>query len=339
MTMSVSNPEPRFKRIVIIINPASGADQPILNTINKVFAGMPVEWDVSVMKKLGDGAAAARQAVADGVDLVAAYGGDGTLLDVANGLIGTTMPMAILPGGTGNAMVDELRIPARLDMALKLILGPQAQIRPIDVGKVGEKYFILRVGAGFIQDLSAGVTREHKDRYGVIAYFLVGLRALSQLKSIAFRLTIDGETIDTEGVALIVNNGGALGGNSNVRLARRIDVSDGYFDVYVAPMGLATVLDVARSITAIGDDVLTAVKHWRGQNISIAVRHKDGTQADATSNEEYGLYADGEEQAIAYTPATVTVLPRALHVLVPPETAIDANNPDQTANPTSEQDE
>ena len=109
------------ERIHVIINPAAGQDQPILNTLNDVFNQFKVDWEVSITKKFGDATQMARAAAASGVDLVVGYGGDGTQMEVANGVLGSDTPMAILPGGTGNAMAFELNIPRDLRQAAELI--------------------------------------------------------------------------------------------------------------------------------------------------------------------------------------------------------------------------
>ena len=71
---------PPYKKIHVIINPASGKDEPILNVINRVFRQYDVDWDLSITHASGDATRFAREAVQAGVDLVASYGGDGTLL-------------------------------------------------------------------------------------------------------------------------------------------------------------------------------------------------------------------------------------------------------------------
>jgi len=95
-----------YRKIHVVINPAAGKDEPILNTINKVFHKYEIDWQVSITKKFGDATRLAKQAIANGVDLVAGYGGDGTQMEIANAVMGTNTPMAILPGGTGNAMLS-----------------------------------------------------------------------------------------------------------------------------------------------------------------------------------------------------------------------------------------
>ena len=137
------------RRIQIIVNPAAGQDIPVLGTFNTVFRECGYEWELSITKQAGDAELYARQAAAQGVDVVAAYGGDGTVAEVASGLAGTGVPMAILPGGTANVMSVELGIPTDLAAACRVACDPNHTIRAVDMGLVNDHHFILRVGIGF----------------------------------------------------------------------------------------------------------------------------------------------------------------------------------------------
>ncbi|HEX2908844.1 MAG TPA: acylglycerol kinase family protein, partial [Phototrophicaceae bacterium] len=127
----------QYQRIHVIINPAAGQDEPILNVLNRVFHEHGVDWKVSITHQAGDGTKLAREAVQAGIDLVAAYGGDGSVLEVANGLAGSNIPLAVLPGGTANAFASELGIPKNLEAAARLIFNSQE--RTIDLGRAGER--------------------------------------------------------------------------------------------------------------------------------------------------------------------------------------------------------
>ncbi|NJN54481.1 MAG: acylglycerol kinase family protein [Anaerolineae bacterium] len=89
------------KKIHVVINPAAGKDEPILNVLNDVFHQFNIDWTVSITKKYGDATTQAREAAANGADIVAGYGGDGTQHEIANGILGTNAIMGVLPGGTG----------------------------------------------------------------------------------------------------------------------------------------------------------------------------------------------------------------------------------------------
>ena len=87
------------KQIHVVINPGSGQPKPVLHTINSVCGAAGVEWDASITRKSGDAFRFARDAAAKGADVIAAFGGDGTVMEVASALIDSRVPVAILPGG------------------------------------------------------------------------------------------------------------------------------------------------------------------------------------------------------------------------------------------------
>ncbi len=128
-----------MRQIHVIINPVSGRPQPILSTLNAVFREAKVKWDVSITHESGDARRAASTAAAQGVDVVAVYGGDGTVLEAATGLLGTTTPMAILPGGTANVLSVELGIPHDLAAATRIAGSEDSPVRKVDMGQSGER--------------------------------------------------------------------------------------------------------------------------------------------------------------------------------------------------------
>lgn len=183
----------RNSKVHVIINPAAGEDEPILNTLNDVFNQYKVDWEVSVTRKFGDATQMASEAAASGVDLVAGYGGDGTQMEVANGVMNSDTPMAILPGGTGNAMAFELNVPRDLRRAAQLICQSRHR-RKVDLGKIGDRFFMLRTYTGPQKEQVA--SRADKDKHGVMAYPMAALRIFKNLPKTRYRLTLGGQTVE-----------------------------------------------------------------------------------------------------------------------------------------------
>jgi diacylglycerol kinase family enzyme len=215
----------------VVINPAAGHDEPILNVLNHIFHPAGVDWDVSLTHKSGDAKRMAAEAAASGVDLVAAYGGDGTQMEVANGLLGTGVPQAILPGGTGNAMAHELGVSLKLKEAAELIVTSNKR-RAIDLARMGDQVFMLRAYAGISADKAA--SREEKDKYGQLAYVQAGLKFLADTPESFYRANVDGEVIEGEALICFILNAGSIGGVMGISLPTigDVDVSDGYLDLY-----------------------------------------------------------------------------------------------------------
>jgi YegS/Rv2252/BmrU family lipid kinase len=287
-----------YQRIRVIINPAAGKDEAILNTLNDVFQAYKVDWEVRITHKFGDATRLAQEAVADGVDLVAGYGGDGTQMEVANGVMGSDVPMAILPGGTGNAMAYELAIPRQLRQAAMLICHSK-RCRKIDLGQIGARQFMLRTYTGPEQEAVA--SREEKDKLGVLAYPLASLRVLKNLTQAQYQLTLDGQMIKDEGVMCYIFNAGAWGG-INLPQAADISPSDGLLDIVMMNKTPNSLRAFASYELNVGR-AKAYIHHWQAREIVV--------EADTPQT----VWIDGE--AHGQTPFIATVVPHAVTVVVP----------------------
>lgn len=283
---------------MVIINPSAGKDEPILNTINTVFSQYGVNWEVTLTHKFGDATRLAQEAVAAGYDLVTGYGGDGTQMEVANGMMGSSVPMAILPGGTGNAMAFELNIPRDLRQALELICTSD-KIQAVDLAKAGDKYFMLRLYSGV--DEEQKTSREQKDKYGILAYPISNVEMLRSLNHANYTLTIDGEVVQENGFSCFVVNAGSIGG-VDLTFDINIDVSDGLLDVFIIDTSISTLKAVAGRFLHIRPNQ-SGMHYWRGKEIVMA--------ADPPQT----VWIDGE--LLGSTPLTITAVPAAIQVVVP----------------------
>jgi YegS/Rv2252/BmrU family lipid kinase len=286
-----------YKKIHIIINPASGKDEPILNVINRVFRQYDIDWELSITRASGDATRFAREAAQAGVDLVASYGGDGTQMEVADGLMGTGVPMAILPGGTGNSMAHDLKVPPKLKGAVELACT-SPNLRAIDVAQVADQHFMLRANTGTSEQEKA--SRESKDRYGNFAYIMEGVRFLGHLPSARFHLTIDGQEFEQEGISCLIFNAGSMSYYAN--LSASIQVDDGLLNVFVVNKKIESMLSLASQSSL--PSANHAEQHsWQGREITI----------DADPPQP--LWLDGEHYG--ETPVTIKVVPKAIKVVVP----------------------
>ncbi len=284
-----------FKRVHVIVNPAAGRDKPILNVLNRVFYNK-IDWDISITRKSGDAFAFARAAVNDGADIVAALGGDGTVMEVASALMGTGIPMAIFPGGTGNVMSVELGIPWVLADAAQLLLSENAEIRSIDVGLVGEEKFLLRLGIGFEAKMVNNADRTTKDRLGSLAYTLSAIQTTrTDFTNANYRITVDGETHEVIGFSCMIANSVNIG-LSGVEFAANVRIDDGLLDVLL----LRQPANQTPSDLVSNDP---SIMHWQGREITIE------------SDPPQPVISDGEP--IGDTPVSASLLPGTLKVLVP----------------------
>ena len=288
-------------RVKIIINPGAGQPQPVLSILNDTLGEAGLDWDVAITHKSGDGFAAAKKAADDGCDLVCSYGGDGTVSEVAAALSGSNTPMGILPGGTGNGLAEDLGIPNDLKAAATLIASQAYELRSVDIGRVGDKLFVLRVTMGFETSVVEDATRELKDKYGWLAYAFAALKTLTNPPKAMYRVEVDGESHEAEGLACIVANSASTG-VMGMRLSDKVDVSDGQLDVIIAEStDLATLAESAAD--AAGGSEPRSFFRWRGTKIKV-----ESTPAQS-------VLADGEDAG--QTPVEVSILPGALKIAVP----------------------
>ncbi|MEP7288378.1 MAG: diacylglycerol kinase family protein [Chloroflexota bacterium] len=301
-----------IKRVCIVINPAAGQDRPFLGIFNKFFNDAQIDWDICVTKKAGDGTRLARQAVKDGYDAVASFGGDGTVMEVANGLIGSQVPLAILPGGTANVMSFELGIPNTLEGALALLNTEISTTRKVDMGQIGERHFLLRAGMGFEADYVEQASRELKDKIGSLAYGVAALNALREPTISHYQLTLDGKEIENEGMTCFVANSGSLG-QTGLSLAPSIDVSDGLLDVIVINKAdLGSILGVMRSVVTHNEDE-SVLQHWQAREINVVADPPQSVQMDG--------------EIIGQTPLHVKVIPEAVNIIIPKPVSTPAETP------------
>lgn len=290
------------KWLKVIINPAAGQVVPDLRRMNRIIHSAGMEWELEITNTFGDGARIASKAVAEGASIVAACGGDGTVMDVAAGLLGSDVPLALLPSGTGNVVSKEFNIPQDLTAAVNLMVNPETEKRPFDLGLAGNTIFLLRLGVGLEAEIVRKSDREAKDRLGMLAYGAAILQSWGNTPPAQYQLTLDGEKIEIEGLAVMVANAGALG-VPGLSLPPHVRVDDGLLDVFVIRrtdlMGVAAVVQAVTGAVAKPAEI----PHWHAREISI------------TADPPQGIEADGE--SLGDTPVQVKVLPSALHVLVP----------------------
>lgn len=293
---------PRRLKVHVILNPAAGQDAPVLKLLNEALNASGVDWDIFITKQSGDAARFARQAVAARADRLVVYGGDGTVAEAASGLLDSTLPMAIIPGGTANVISIEAGIPGDLAEACALAVHPAPGTLTVDIAKAGEHFFLLRAGMGLEAAMVEGADRELKNRLGVFAYALAGLHALANPPTACYRLTLDGETVETEGVTCIVANSGATGLGPGFSLAPEIYVDDGLLDVLVLRKAdLAGLVSAAASV--IGKSDAAQVHHWQAREVTV--------EADPPQT----VQADGEPAG--ETPLSIRLIPRAVRLVVP----------------------
>lgn len=305
---------PRPKSVQVIVNPAPSRKIPLLAILNSAFRGAGIAWDISITHGPGDGRRLAREAVDAGVEVVAVYGGDGTVMEVATGLMGTDVPMLILGGGTGNLVASELRLPNDLEKACDLVCGERYRAKYIDAGTIGERSFLLRVGCGIEVGVVKEATREMKDQLGKWAYVFAGIKTLQEIPEADYEIVIDdGEVIHSKGIACIVANAGTVG-VGRLTLAPSVDVDDGRLDVFlVRKANLEGIVQLAGKMMGL-DRVRKTEDEQAALDASELVSHWSVEKVEIRTDPKLPIQVDGD--VATKTPQVIQAKPRALRVVV-----------------------
>jgi YegS/Rv2252/BmrU family lipid kinase len=184
-------------KYIFILNPYAGRKKKTNNLIDLIDSYMsksslPYEFAYTV--GAGDATRIAREAVTEGFNIIVAVGGDGTVNEVATGLIHSDGQLGIIPRGSGNGVARSLNIPITTRECLEFLLSPR--IISIDVGMINQKYFIGVAGIGY--DALVGQKFQNFGVRGPIPYFFIGLNEFLKYHSQKYSIEIEGEKLEKE---------------------------------------------------------------------------------------------------------------------------------------------
>jgi diacylglycerol kinase family enzyme len=204
--------KPAKKRMLIIVNPyATTVSDRLRNLVVYALQGR-YEVEAVATEARNHATEIGREARDGGYDVVVSFGGDGTLNEVANGLAGTDMPMAILPGGSANVVARSLGIPNDVVDATEhlLSLADEWAPRKVDLGRADDRYFVFACGAGIDATVVKRVDAHPrlKAKAGPWYYSWAGVSAFYKrylVNPVRLRIAVDGEE-PVEGVTAISQN-------------------------------------------------------------------------------------------------------------------------------------
>jgi diacylglycerol kinase (ATP) len=294
-------------RALVITNPAAARTQPkAVREVRDVLhrAG----WLVEVVATGGPGDARrlAGEATGAGMDLVAVFGGDGTTMQAATALVGSDVALGLIPGGTGNLLAGNLRIPASPTRAAEILV--RGISRQLDLGRLAgttddPHYFAVACGAGFDAQIMAETSSALKQRWGVGAYIATTLRLINNVRSHPYHIRVDGVEYEANAALVMVANCAEVL-PPLLRFGDGVRPDDGLLDVVVLRAdSLADGVQALWHFLRRADGPGSRIGHVRGREIHV--------ETDAVVPVEL----DGDLSGV--TPFTATVVPAALRVMVP----------------------
>lgn len=297
-------------RARIIANPASGGSQSdaalreLADTARWLTErGMPTE--LRLTRRAGHATELAHEAATAGYDMVIAAGGDGTVNDVIQALAGYRTALGVLPMGTVNVWAREIGIGLTAADARETLL--HGVRRRVDLGRAGQRYFLMMAGIGFDAEVARRVEHGRLKRFGLkLLEYLATVGLLSVTRpSDAIRITIGSHKRHEQALMVVIGNTRLYGGA--MTFTRRAVADDGALDVVVIGSG-----GILHRINVLGRAFLRLpaagprVRYERTQSLRLEARRPVPVQVDG--------------EVIGFLPMTFSAAPQALSVIVPRHT-------------------
>jgi diacylglycerol kinase (ATP) len=245
-----------------------------------------------------------RVAIDRGFDLLLAAGGDGTINEVLNGIVGSKIAFGALPAGTANVLAAEIGLSGRPDQAAAELLDAvpvRIGAGVVEVDGLAPRYFLLMAGVGLDARIVHELDLDLKKRLGKLAYWHGGLRQIGRHKG-RFRIVVNGvERISSFALLARVRNYGG-----DFEIARKIRLTDNDFEIVVFERhGWKDYLRFFGGV----------VMNRLGDTHGVTIVRGASALLSPLSDTPVHIQADGE--AIGLLPARISVLPDAVTLLLP----------------------
>ena len=192
-------------KYLFILNPISGVQKNPFNIIDIVsneFKNSGHEYEFAFTTHAGDALNISKKAVQDKFDVIVAAGGDGTINEVATGLIGSDSALGIIPLGSGNGVARSYRIPLNIEESIAFLANPK--IVKVDVGEVNNHFFLGVCGMGF--DAAVGKKFQEFGKRGPLPYFLIGVREFLRYKPENLKLEFNEQSVSVSPLLITISN-------------------------------------------------------------------------------------------------------------------------------------
>ena len=288
-----------MKRITFIVNPVSGGKdkKDVLAAIGRYLDLSQFSYEVLQTEKAGDATRWARESEAD---IVVAVGGDGTVSEVATGLLGTEKALGILPCGSGDGLALHLGISRSPARAVKVL--NDACIATIDAAQVNGRPFFCTAGVGLDADVSLDFARSEKRGLGT---YITTAWEDWRHRNPKDKYVVETDTEAWAGPAVFITVGNANQWGNEARIVPKASLRDGLLDVTVVqPFSTLEIPDLAARLMTGKADTSRHVRSFRSKSVRIHRDHPGPAHCDGDPFE-------------AGVDLRMEIMPGALRVVVP----------------------
>ena len=294
------------RKACLIFNPVAGQGNPEqdLETIESLLIP-DIELAVITTTAESDPGQLATEAIANGAELIIASGGDGTLSAVAAALMNTGIPLGVISRGTANAFANALDLPTAIPEACATILAGDTRV--VDMARCNGLPMVLLAGIGFEAETVDLADRETKNRLGMLAYVLAGLRQVSSFKPFEVEIELEDKIIAVSALAITIANAAPVT-SILAQGSAGVIFDDGLLDLtIIAPatplIAIATAFDLLSSTLRGEASGRADVGFLRAKRFKV------------TTNPPQKVVIDGE--VIGTTPIDVECIPGGLTIFAP----------------------
>jgi diacylglycerol kinase (ATP) len=238
--------------------------------------------------------------IAGSVEVLVCVGGDGTVNEVANGVVdaGHDTPILIIPTGTTNVVFREIGLPTDLESQVKLAVD--SPVRPFDLGRAGDRFFIMCAGAGFDAAIVDTISQTRtQSGITMLSYIMATLRETFRYPFPRMHVTIDGKDFDEDATFVVIANMKRYGGF--FRLCRDASPDDGMLDVCCLHGG--RVQDLARyAWGAFRENLMdfNDIAFYRGRQIKLEADERVLVQVDGDRGGELPMLSTIMPGAVSF---------------------------------------
>jgi len=294
-------------KIAVIINPISGTGRRPDEARRRaelaasLLEARGLDAEVFVTERSRHAYDLARAAMARGVSMCVAWGGDGTINEVASALAFSPVTLAVIPSGSGNGLARELAIPLQPGAAFDIALNGREQL--IDAGEIEGRLFFNIAGLGFDARVAHQFAANGHERRGFARYITIAMRELIRFVPDTYTIAANGTSLEIRALFIAIANSRQYGNGATIAPGARID--DGALDVVI--------VSERSPLTVLAQmPLLFAGKVDRLPGVTIIAT----TDVEIRSTHQMVYHVDGEP-ALAGTSVRAKVHPAALRVRVP----------------------